>query len=354
MKKRFIIVLLIVITVSSFSTTLFAERIDLNLEQAYQMTLENSISLKIAQKDLENKEILYQKRKAENLLNQSNYDELQAKYNLAAARKSYTNTANSLLKETLQQYVNILLKAKNLEILNKRITLNENRLSEVKAQYEVGEKSQLDILDQKVKLKDLIQEREELKNEYEQLKTELKVKLDIKKDVDFQLTELKKPEYLNLKEEDIYKKALANSINLKLKKLNLQLAETDKKRKEVVSSSEMDKEISDNKVKMAELEVEKQKQEIEKKARELSNQISNIRNNINLHKDKIKSARDTYEVLKEQNKSGLITDNELSEGKISLLQSEYQLYNSYMQYYIQAENIKQFMNPKVEVLADEK
>ena len=354
MKKRFTIIPLILITVLIFTPTLFAESIELNLEKAYQLTLEDNTSLKIAQKDLDNKKIQYQKEKAQNLLNQSNYNELQAEYNLAAAKKSYIETANNLLLETLQQYTEILLKDKNIETLNKQIILNENRLNEVKAQYEVGEKSQLDILEQQIKLNDLIQEREQLKNEYKQLKTEFKVKLGIDKDRELKLVELDEPKYLKLGEKEIYDKALANSWDLKLAQLNLELTKTDQKRKEVTSSSEMDKEITDNKVKIAELKLDKQKQNLENKARELNNQISNIRNSIKLHKDKIKSARETYNILKEQNKSGLITDNELFEGEISLLQSEYQLYNSYMQYYTQALNIKQFMNPEAGVLEDEK
>ncbi|MFO7815190.1 MAG: TolC family protein [Halanaerobiales bacterium] len=353
MKKRFTLLPLILITVLFFSPTLLAESIELNLEEAYQITLEDNISLKIAQKDLENKEIQYQKSKAENLLNQSNYSELQAEYNLATAKKSYINTANNLLQETLQQYTDILLKDKDIETLNKQIILNENLLSEVKAQYEVGEKSQLDILEQEIELNDLIQQREQLKNEYEQLKTEFKLKLGIDKDLDLQLIELTEPKYLNLEEKEIYERAFNNSWKLKINRLNLELTETDQKKKEVVSSSEMDKDVSDNKVKIAELELDQQKQDIGNKARELSNQISNIRNNIKLHKDKIQSARETYEILEEQNKSGLITDNELYEGEISLLQSEYQLYNSYMQYYIQAQGIKQFMNPGAGVLVDE-
>lgn len=354
MKKRFKIIPLILITVLVFSPTLFAQSIELNLEKAYQMTLEDNTSLKIAQKDLDNKEIQYQKKKAENLLNQSNYSELQAEYNLAAAKKSYIDTANNLLLETLQQYTEILLKDKNIQTLNKQIKLNENRLDEVKAQYEVGEKSQLDILEQQIKLNDLIQEREQLKNEYNQLKTEFKIKLGIDKNSDLKLVELNEPEYLDLEEKEIYEKALDNSWDLKLTQLNFELTKTDQKRKEVTSSSEMDKKITDNKVKIAKLELDKQKKDLENKARELSNQLSNIRNNINLHKDKIKSARETYEILKEQNKAGLITDNELFEGEISLLQSEYQLYNSYMQYYTQALKIKQFMNPGAGVLEDEK
>ncbi len=354
MKKRFTILPLILVAVLIFSPTLFAESIELNLEKAYQLTLEDNTSLKIAQKDLDNKKIQYQRAKAENLMNQSNYSELQAEYNLAAARNSYIETANNLLKETLQHYTEILLKDKNIETLNKQIILNENRLNEVEAQYEVGEKSQLDILEQQIKLNDLIQEREQLKNEYEQLKTEFKVSLGIDKDIDLQLAELDQPEYLNLEEKEIKEKALNNSWGLKLTKLNHELAKTDQKRKEVTSSSEMTKKVTDNQVEIAELELDKQKQNIKNRARELTNQISNIKNNIKLHRDKIKSARETYEILKEQNKSGLITDNELYEGEISLLQSEYQLYNSYMQYYLQAQNIKQFMNPKAGVLEDEK
>ena len=108
MKKKFTILPLILVTVLIFSPTLFAESIELNLEKAYQLTLEDNISLKIAQKDLDNKEIQYQKAKAENLMNQSNYSELQAEYNLTAAKNSYIETANNLLRETLQQYTEIL------------------------------------------------------------------------------------------------------------------------------------------------------------------------------------------------------------------------------------------------------
>ena len=352
MKKRFTIISLVLITVLLFSAAVSAESMEINLEKAYQLTLDDNTSLKIAQKELENKRIQYEKSKAQNLLNQSNFSEVQAEYNLIAAQKSYVNTANNLLKQTLQQYTEIILKQKNIETLDKQIKLNENLLSEVKAQYEVGEKSQLDILDQQIELNDLIQEREQLKNEYEQLKTEFKVQLGIERATEITVVELSEPEYLNLSEEEIYNRALENSWDMKMNKLNLELAEIDQRKKEVVSSSDMDKEIADNDVEMAKLQLEKQKQDIRNQARELNNQLGNIKSNINISKDRIRKANETYDILQEQYKSGLITQNDLHEGEISVLQSEYQLYNAYMSYYIQKLNVEKFMEPEAGVLED--
>src|SRR6056297_165624 len=353
MKKRLTITFLVLITVMLVTPSVLADSMEINLEKAYEITLQDNTSLKIAQKELENKQIQYEKSKAQNLLNQSNYSELQAEYNLIAAKKSYIDTANNLLKSTLQQYTNILLKKQNIAVLDKQIKLNENLLSEVKAQYEVGEKSQLDILDQQIELNDLIQSREQAKNEYEQLKTEFKVQLGIDRGTEITLVELTEPKYLNLSEEEIYNQALNNSWELRMNNLNLELAEIDLKKKEVVSTSEMDKSISENNVDIAELQIEKQRESLSNQARDFNNQLNNIKSNIMISKDKIKKANETYNILEEQYKSGLITQNDLSEGEISVLQSEYQLYNAYMSYYIQKLNVNKFMNPGAGVLADE-
>ncbi len=353
MRKRMTVLSLTLLTIMVLTPTIFADTIDLNLEKAYQMTLEDNISLKIAQKNLDNKEIQYKKSNAQNLLNQSNYSEISAEYNLMAAKKNYIDTANNLLKQTLQQYGNILTTEKNIETYKKQITLNKKLLDEVKAQYNVGEKSQLDILEQQIKLNDFIQEKNQLENDYEQLKTKFKQQLGLNREASINLIELSEPEYINLSEEEILNSALNNNLNSKLNELNLQLAQIDYKKKEVVSSSDMDINIAENMVEIAEFEIEKQEQEIKNQARDLYNQINNIKSNIELLKDKIKQSNDTYDILKEQNKSGLITENDLYQGEISVLQSNLQLYNTYINYYLQKQSIEQFMNPGAGVLKDE-
>src|SRR6056297_2933538 len=182
MNKKYKISVLVMVLILLFTPTMFAGTVELNLDKALEMTLKDNLSLKIAQKNLENKEIQYEKSQAENLLRQSNYNELQAEYSYLNAKKSYIDTANNLLNQTVQQYTNILLQQNNLEIVKKQITLNERLLDETKAQYEVGEKSQLDILEQQIELNDFVQQKEELNNQYEQLKTELKVHLGINRE----------------------------------------------------------------------------------------------------------------------------------------------------------------------------
>ncbi|MCF8009570.1 MAG: TolC family protein [Halanaerobiales bacterium] len=352
MKKRFMVLLLFLTITILFTISAGAESIELNLSRSYQLTLEDNTSLKIAQKELDNKMIQYEKSKAQNLLNQSNYNEIQAEYNLMAARKVYLDTANNLLRETLQKYTNILLKKRNIELIDRQINLNEDRLSEIKSQYEVGEKSQLDILDQQIEVNDLNKEKGQLKNEYEQLKTEFKIQLGLDKDQGIGLSELTKPKYLNLSEEEISSQALENNWNIKMNRLNLELAKIEKKRNEVSSTSEMDKKISENKVHIAQLQIEQQKEELNNRSRELKNQLVNIENNIELFQDRTKKAKDTNEILKQQYDAGLTTQYDLVEGEISVLQSEYQLYSSYMSYYLQKLNIELLMNPEAEVLND--
>jgi len=353
MRKRITVLSMTLLTIVVLTPTIFADTINLNLEKAYQMTLEDNISLKIAQKNLKNKEIQYKKSNAQNLLNQSNYSEISAEYNLLAAKKNYIDTANNLLKQTLQQYGNILITEKNIETYKKQITLNKKLLDEVKAQYNVGEKSQLDILDQQIKLNDFIQEKNQLENEYEHLKTKFKQQLGLNRETSINLKELLEPEYINLSEEEIINSALNNNLNSKLNELNLQLAQIDYKKKEVVSSSEMDINIAKNIIDVAEFEIEKSEQEIKNQARDFYNQINNTKSNIELLNDKIKQSNDTYNILKEQNKSGLITENDLYQGEISVLQSNLQLYNAYINYYLQKQSIEQFMNPGAGVLRDE-
>jgi len=353
MGKKYTLTTLIMIFLLLFTPTIMAKTVELNLDKALEMTLKDNLSLKIAQKNLESKEIQFKKSKAENLLNQSNYNELQAEYSYINAKKSYIDTAHNLLNQTVQQYTNIMFKEKNLVIVGKQIILNERLLAEIKAQYEVGEKSQLDILEQQIELNDLLQQKEELANEYEQLKTELKVHLGINKNDEIRLSELKEPEMIKLNEQQISEIALKNSWEIKLNELNLELAEVDKKRKEVVSSSELDKKITDINVETAQLQLEKQKEDMKNKTRELYDQISNLESNIELQKDKIQKAKENYRILVEQNNAGLITKNNLYQGEISLLQSEQQLFSSYMSYYIQVQQLENFMYPTSGVLENE-
>jgi outer membrane protein TolC len=354
MNKKYKISVLVMVLILLFTPTMFAETVELNLDKALEMTLKDNLSLKIAQKNLENKEIQYEKSQAENLLRQSNYNELQAEYSYLNAKKSYIDTANNLLNQTVQQYTNILLQQNNLEIVKKQITLNERLLNETKAQYEVGEKSQLDILEQQIELNDFMQQKEELINQYEQLKTELKVHLGINRDNEIRLSILNEPEMIELNEQKISEIALENSWEVMLNDLNLELAEVDRKRKEIVSSSELDKQLTDITVETAQLQLEKQKEDIKNIARDYYNKLSNLENNIKLQKDKIKQARENFEILKEQNNAGLITKNDLYQGEISLLQAENQLYNSYMSYYNQVQQLEHFLYPTKGVLEDEK
>jgi len=91
-----------------------AEPEEINLSQAINLTLENNLNLKIANLDLENAQIDYQKTKANNLLTESRYIELQGDLGLLQAKDNYNQTRNEVIIDVVQKYLQLNQAKKNI------------------------------------------------------------------------------------------------------------------------------------------------------------------------------------------------------------------------------------------------
>ncbi|GAJ02584.1 unnamed protein product [marine sediment metagenome] len=90
-----------------FSGVLFAAELkEMDLSQAINLALKNNLNLKIANLDLENAQIDYEKTKANNLLTESRYIQLQGDLGLLQAKDNYTQIRNQVIIDVVQNIFN--------------------------------------------------------------------------------------------------------------------------------------------------------------------------------------------------------------------------------------------------------
>jgi len=121
--KGIILFLIIFFTVSGGSFA--AETKEMNLSQAINLALENNLNLKIANLDLENAQIDYQKTKANNLLTESRYIELQGDLGLLQAEDNYNQTRNEVIIDVVQKFLQLNQAKKNITAKRKEAELEK-------------------------------------------------------------------------------------------------------------------------------------------------------------------------------------------------------------------------------------
>lgn len=340
-----VVCLLLVVTFGAF--TVHAEEVQkLSLEEVLVTVLEQDTELKIAKLNLENAKLEYQKNKANNLLNQSRYAELSAEYDLANAEKTYQQVYDKIVADTLQLYTNVVLSEMNIEIENKSVTLEEQLLAEVKQQVEMGDKGTLDLLQQKSDTSNAIFTLEKVKDTYQQNVKELQSALSSQANL-AGLVKVKYPIYWEITETTAIHTALENSINIQLKEKHLELAEVNKERMDVVSTSNLDKAMIENKLKIASMEVEQAKEDLSSSVQKKYYEYKQAITKLELDKENLKESNENYRITKEQTEAGLKTQNDLLQAEINLLEKEYQYQQTLFDYYMKQLALKQAMEIEV-------
>ena len=193
MKKITNYILLTLLLIVFSTTFVGAETINISLESALDLALENNLNLKEAKISLEKSKLEYQKSIANNLTTQSDYNELRAKYTLKNAENTYDSTRDSLIKNVVQQYNNLILTKYNLKILEKREKLENKLLEESQAKYEIGDIGNVSLLEQKNNYQDARYNYKSSQDNYEQSLREFKTKIGVGREDNLKFAELIKP-----------------------------------------------------------------------------------------------------------------------------------------------------------------
>lgn len=336
-----------------FSTTLVgAAAKNINLESAVDMALENNLDLKEAKISLEKSKLEYEKSKANNLTTQSDYNKLSAEYSLKNARNSYQNTYDSLVKNVIKQYNSLWLAKYNLQIQEKRKKLEEKLLDESEAKFEIGDIGNISLLEQKNSYRDALYNFRSSKDNYDQSLREFRTTLGLADKGELEFSDLKKPKVWKINKEEVVEASLENSLNLKLKEMNLKLARLDKKRSEI-SSSEIDKKIAAKSLEKAEISKKRTKSDLENNSILAYHDYQQSIEEIKLKESNFEKAKEDYRLKKEQYNEGLLTRSELLNYEISMMQAEYDYLSAITNYYNKKIALQQQMNVELEVVHDE-
>lgn len=351
MRKLLNCIALIILVMSVSLPVVSAEVKNLDLESAINIAKEQNLELKLATLNLEKAKLEYQKKKANNLLNQSRYSELQAEYNLNVAENTYQNTINTVINNTIQQYTKLWLYNLDLEVKEKKVEVEKFLLEEAKAQYEIGDIGSVDLLEQENTYKDAEFALETARDDYQQNLREFKTTLGLT-ETEPVLADLKHPEVWQITEKEAINAALENSIELQLKGEELELARIDLERTKV-SSAELDKELKKIALELSQVDKEKTKEDIINSVQEAYYQFKQAVKNMGLKKERLTEAQEKYRLVQKQYEIGLLTITDVLQYEINMLQAEYEYKNAIASYYLEEQSLRQTIGLQSEVFANE-
>ena len=333
-----------------FSGGLFAaETKEMNLGQAINLALENNLNLKIANLDLENAQIDYEKTKANNLLTESRYIQLQGDLGLLQAKDNYTQTRNQVIIDVVQKYLQLNQAKKNITAKGKEAELEKNLLEEVKAQVEAGHKGSLDLLQQENKYNNAVFNLEKANDDYHQSFGEFKLELGLNNqgEEELNLAEVDYPETWKIGEEEALKMAIENSFTLELMRRQIELTKVDLERAEVAASPELDLRKLRNNIELANLNFNKTQKELNNSIRKQFYTYKQTINSLDLSQQNLNQAQENNSIIIDQVKAGLKTKNDLLSAEISLLQAEYSLKSTILNYYMTKLTMQKLIGQKI-------
>ena len=327
-----------------------AETREMNLGQAINLALENNLNLKIANLDLENAQIDYEKTKANNLLTESRYIELQGDLGLLQAKDNYNQTGNEVIIDVAQKYLQLNQARKNITAKSKEAELEKNLLEGVKAQVKAGYKGNLDLLGQESNYNNAVFNLEKANDDYHQSFREFKLELGLndQEEEEFNLVEVDYPQVWQIDEEEALKKAIENSFILELRKRQIELDKIDLERAEVAASPELDLRKLKNNIELSNLNFNKTQKELSNSIKKQFYAYKQSINSLDLSQQNLNQALENNSIIIDQVKAGLKTKNDLLSAEISLLQAEYSLNSTIINYYTAKLTLQKLLGQKIE------
>lgn len=351
-KKKIILLTIIILILINISFLTFAEeKLIVDLNTAIEKIIENDLDYKITTANYEKTRLEHEKRKANYLLQQSRYNELEMESSINSAENTYKNEKEQLINSIISEYTDLYLAALDLEIKNINFELAETRLQKAEAQYEIGDIGSIALLDQENSFKDIQFSLQTASDELQHKMKEFAGKLGLNGKM-LELVELSYSNEWQVKEEEVIAAILENSFQLYSRGVQLSLAEIDLERAEL-TAAELDRKIKEKSLEIARLELEKTRDELKESARQSYYQYKQAVKKVDLNRERMRSAEEKYRLREEQYSLGLITKVEVLEYKVSMLQAKYNYLSAVANYYLTERTLKWEMGLETEVLLDE-
>jgi outer membrane protein TolC len=336
-KKVSIIILIIFI----FALPLQAAEA-LTLAEAIDIAKNENFNLKLAEINYQKAKINQQALELQNKYNYTETQKLEINKNYLSSEKNYQDSEANVIKSIISQYTGLWLKQKEIEAQRLTTKAEERLYNEMQARFELAQISQLDLLDQSNNYKQANNSLENLQDNYQLSLVEFKTDLNLG-DEKIKINELAEPKLWTISEEEAIEKALKNSYSIKIAEIDYQLAK-EQYNKNKIDSAQAQQRTAAMDLKAAEITLAKTKKELINSVIKAYLTLTQAEKNINLMKDNLKKSQTQYNQIKRQFELGSVTQTTVLQYESTLLDSQYQLKNAYLNYYLAKENLADLLN----------
>lgn len=348
-KRAFLLFFLLIF---GFSQVSFGAEIQkLKLEQAWTMGLQSNYEIKVAELKLDNARLDYEKNKADNILTASRYSDLQFELSLTQAESNYIQTKDQVLLEIAQKYLEILKVEQERDLKKKQAEFEEKSLKDVEAQVAKGYKTRIDLLQQENKYHNALLSLKKVEDNYYQLGRDFEAKLVVKPgNSRVELINIAVPTGgWSLPAEEVVELAIKNSLTLQALNLQIELAKIDLERAKISYQVEWEQKKLQNNLTLAMLNEEQSRLNLVNSVYKQYASFCQAEEELALNRTHLEMVKKNYQLVQQQQASGLISQLEQLSAEVELLQAEYQAQIAVASFYLEKWKLQQLIGFELEV-----
>jgi len=345
MKKKLVILayLLFSILVIGSSQIDAQESINLDLPQAAEMALANNFEFQKAGYQLKNAEIDAKRNEAENLLSQSNLLERQNELLLIQEKEQYQQKKEDLIIQVVDEYLQLKLAQKDLQVKEKASELEKNTLEDIKVQAKAGYKVELDVLEQSNIYYDALFSFESAKLDYQKLLGNFRMTLGLNSKSQFELAAINAPDFREIKLDEALQKGRQNSVALQMNNLEIDLASLELEKSKVSDTPGIDLNKLENNLATTKLDYQIAQQNLDYQIQSQWQNYVQTKNDITSSQNNLNQIKENKIIISNQVKAGLASEDDELSAIIGVLQAEYRLASSVRNHYNSLLNLQSIM-----------
>jgi len=319
------------------------ESIKLDLPKAVEMAFVNNLEFQKTGYQLENAEIDAKRNEAENLLTQSNLLERQNELLLFQEKEQYQQKKEDLIIQVVDEYLQLKLAQKDLQVKEKELELEKNTLEGIKAQVKAGYKVELDVLEQSNEYYDALFSFESAKLDYQKLLGNFRVTLGLNSKSQFELAAINIPDFKEIELNEALQDGRQNSVALQLNTLEIDLANLELEKNKVSDAPEIDLNELENNLAITKLDYQIARQNLDYQIQSQWQNYVQMKNEIVLSQNSLNQIKENKIIISNQLKAGLASEDEELSAIIGVLEAEYRVASSVRNYYNALLNLQSIM-----------
>ena len=335
MKKKLIILIFLlfsIIVIGNIQITA-QENIKLDLPQAVEMALANNLEFQKASYQSKNAEIDAKRNEAENQLTQSNLLERQNELSLIQGKEQYQQKKEDLIIQVVDEYLQLKLVQKDLQVKEKELELEKNTLEDIKAQAKAGYKVELDVLEQSNEYYDALFSFESAKLDYQKLLGNFRVTLGLNSKSQFELVAINAPDFKKIELDEALQKGRQNSVTLQMSNLEIDLASLELEKSKVSDTPGIDLNELENNLAITRLDYQIAQQSLDYQIQSQWQNYIQTKNDIISSQNSLNQIKENKTIISNQVKAGLASKDEELSAIIGVLSAEYRIASSIRNYY---------------------